>query len=78
VNQRRIQLQAHHKDINKLPMQVKLAGESPLLDETILLIQVDGGKIIDAHTQVYLSNRISLPVKIRSFSKITGCFFYTR
>src|SRR2546421_11748440 len=42
-------------------MQVKLAGESPLLDETILLIQVDGGKIIDAHTQVDLANRTRVP-----------------
>ena len=57
MSQLRIQLQAHHKDINELPVQVKLAGEPALLDETILLIQVDGGKIIDAHTQVDLAKR---------------------
>ena len=48
-------MQAHDRDINELPVQVKLAGESALLDETVLLIQVDGGKIIDAHTQVDLA-----------------------
>ena len=50
-------MQAHYIDINELPVQVKLAGEPALLDETILLIQVDGGKIIDAHTQVDLAKR---------------------
>jgi len=78
VSQGRIQLQAHDIDINELLLQVKLAGEPALLDETILLIQVDGGKIIDAHTRVDLANRTSLPLKIHSCSKITGCFFYTR
>ncbi len=57
----RIKLQTHYIHINELPMQVKLAGESTLLDETIRFIQVDGGKIIDAHTQVDLANGVCLP-----------------
>src|SRR5947209_3624362 len=42
-------------------MQVKLAREPALLDEAIILVQVDGGKIIDANTQVDLANRRGLP-----------------
>src|SRR5437588_6032130 len=53
-------------------MQVKLAGELALLDETILLIQVDGGKIIDAHTQVDLANRSSYPGPIDEIGQHTA------
>ncbi len=57
-------MQAHHRDINELPPQIKLAGDSTFLDQTILLIQMDGGKITDAHTQVNLANRTRLPGSI--------------
>src|SRR6266702_3926794 len=53
-------------------MQVKLAGEPALLDETVLLIQVDGGKIIDAHTQVDLANRSSFPGPIEEIRQHTA------
>ena len=56
-----IQLQAHDIRVNELPMQVKFAGNVALVDETILLVKMDGGKIIHAHAQVDLANRASLP-----------------
>src|SRR5579864_1130052 len=56
-----IKLQTHPIRIYELSVQVKLAGESALLNKPIFLVEVDGGKIIHAHTQVDLANRPTLP-----------------
>ena len=54
-------MQAHQIGIKELPVQVKFASKAALLDKPMLLIEMDGRKIIDAHTQVDLANHAGLP-----------------